>query len=341
VYVGSIQWYFTRVGHVHHTLWFAALLAVSPSTDVLSVDECLRRRRRGRIHPLPSPAYGVPLRMGWVLLASIYFVPGVAKLATGGRRWIFSDNLRNRAWLEWHGRARRPGPALQRLVESPVAMQGAALVTVAYEIGFLFALPSRRGRRAMTALSFLFHGGIWLVLELDFFMSLAYAHAGLHDWPASAPPPGVPTIRRPRSNAPLIVVGTIIAANHVMPLTGNHYGWPFTIYPIFRGVAGREATTLRAELRRPGEGARELNVRATFQDRGLSAGTSSFLEGAVLKALDASDAARFEALWRMMSDGTALRAGDEVVFWVEVIDVDPSRRDSAVISRRELVRRTA
>jgi hypothetical protein len=341
LYVGSIQWYFTRVGHQQHMLWFAALIAVSPSSDALSIDECLRRRRRGRIHPLPSSAYGLPMRMGWVLLASIYFVPGVAKLATGGKDWIFSDNLRNRAWLEWHGRARKPGPALRRLVESPVAMQGGALVTVVFEIGFLLTLPSRRGRRAMTVLSFLFHGGIWLVLELDFFMSLAYAHLGLHDWPTPSPAPGVATIRRPPSNLPLVVVGTIIAANHVMPLTGNHYGWPFTIYPIFHGVADHEATTLRAELRRSGEDVREFDVRGTFVDRGLSPGTSGFLEGAVLKALDGADGARFEALWRMMSGGPALRAGDEVVFFAEVIDVDPSRRGSPVLARRELARRTA
>jgi hypothetical protein len=341
LYVGSVQWYFTRVGHVHHTLWFAALVAVSPSTDALSIDECLRRRRRGRVHPLPSAAYGVPLRMGWLLLASIYFVPGVAKLATGGPRWIFSDNLRNRAWLEWHSRARQPGPALRRVADSPVLMRGAALMSVGFEIGFLFALPSRAGRRAMTVLSFLFHGGIWLVLDLGPFMSLSYTHLGLHDWwPEPSPPPGVPVVRRPASIAPAVTVAAIVAANHAMPLVAEHYGWPFTIYPIFHGVAGQEATRLRAELHRPGEEPRELDVRQTFEDHGLSAGTSSFLEGAVLSALQRPDDARVQALWRMMSDAAALQAGDRVVFFAEVVDVDPAWVPPAVLSRRELARRT-
>jgi hypothetical protein len=59
------------------------------------------------------------------------------------------------------------------------------------------------------------------------------------------------------------------------------------------------------------------------------------------QALEGADSARFEALWRMMSDGKALRAGDEVVFFAEDIDVDPSRRESPVLARRELARRTA
>jgi hypothetical protein len=278
--------------------------------------------------------------MGWLLLASIYFVPGVAKLATGGKQWVFSDNLRNRAWLEWHGRAREPGPQLRRLVDSRAVMQSAALVTIVFEIGFVFALPSRRGRRTLTALSWLFHGGIWLVLELDFFMSLAFLHAGLHDWPARRPPRGVPTAQRQPSMVPVVLVGAIIAANHAMPLAGQHYGWPFTIYPIFHGVAGQTATTLRAEIRRPGEPSLELDVRATFRQRGLSPGMSAFLESAVLKALDAEDRARFDALWRMMSAGASLRVGDEAVFCVDVIDVDPARRESPVLESRELARRT-
>jgi hypothetical protein len=341
LYVGSIQWYFTRVGHLHHVLWFAALVAVSPCSDVLALDECVRRRRRGRVHPLPSPAYGVPMRMGWLLLASIYFVPGVAKLATGGTRWIFSDNLRNRAWLEWHDRGRKPGPLLCRLVENRVVMQGAALTTVVFEIGFVFALPSRRGRRAMTALSFLFHSGIWLMLDLGPFMSLAYSHLGLHDWPAGPPSVDVPTIRRSPSKAPVALVAAIIVANHAMPLTGAHYGWPFTIYPIFHGVADHRATLLRAEIHRVGEKPRELDVRGAFQAHGLSPGASGFLAAAALNALVENDRARVDALWRMLSAGARLRSGDEAVFYADVIDVDPARRADPALETTELVRRTA
>lgn len=341
LYVGSIQWYFTRVGHLHHLLWFAALVAVSPSSDVLALDECVRRRRRGPVHPLPSPAYGVPMRMGWLLLASVYFVPGVAKLATGGPRWIFSDNLRNRAWLEWHDRAREPGPLLCRLVENRIVMRSAALTTVVFEIGFGLVLPNRRGRRVATALSFVFHIGIWCVLDLGPFMSLAYLHLGLHDWPADPPPPGVPTVQRAPSKGPVALVAAVIAANHAMPLTGAHYGWPFTIYPIFHGVADRHATALRAEIHRAGERPRDLDVRGAFRARGLSAGTSGFLEAVALSALVEDDRSRVDALWRMLSDAAQLCPGDEVVFYADVIDVDPARRSDPAVRTAELGRRIA
>jgi hypothetical protein len=327
LYVGAIQWYFTRVGHQHHMLWFAALVAASPSADALSVDAARRRRGRGSLKHLPWVAYGLPLRLGWVLLGSIYLVPGLAKLATGGPRWVFSDNLRNRAWLEWHGRARDPPAWLARAVDTPVPMRAGALVTVVFEVGFVFMIPSRRGRAATIILSWLFHSGVWLILELDFFMSLALLHLGLHRWGGGRPVrvvAGDPAQLRARSAAPVVVVAAIVVANAAMPLTGQHYGWPFTTYPIFRGVAPQTETVLRAERRRDGQPPRGPDVRATFSRRGLSPGISWFLERAVLTALAAGDEQRFDELWNLLRRDDGLRDGDEVVFHADVIDVAPS-----------------
>jgi hypothetical protein len=139
IYLGGVQWYYIHHGHNQHLLWIAAIIAASPgASDAFSVDELLRRRRRGRIAWCPSTAYGLPVKLTWVLLSSIYFTPGVGKLTSGGARWVFSDNLRNRVWLQWQSSSSHAPRLLRRLVNIRWFMRLGALMTVLFEIGFVF-----------------------------------------------------------------------------------------------------------------------------------------------------------------------------------------------------------
>lgn len=61
------------VFHYHHLLWFAALLAASPSGDALSIDAWIARRRGRGVAPDRHAAYGLPLRFVWILIGLIFF----------------------------------------------------------------------------------------------------------------------------------------------------------------------------------------------------------------------------------------------------------------------------
>jgi hypothetical protein len=83
-----------HVWHDMHLLWFCALLAASPCADVLAV---------GARHPLAAAgrAYALPLLVVRLLLASIYFSPGLHKLGTSGLACALSDNLRHQLCWKW------------------------------------------------------------------------------------------------------------------------------------------------------------------------------------------------------------------------------------------------
>ena len=57
--------------HYQHLVWFAAICAASPCAIALALD--VWRRRRVEPPPPRSPAYGVPLRVAWLLVGVISF----------------------------------------------------------------------------------------------------------------------------------------------------------------------------------------------------------------------------------------------------------------------------
>jgi hypothetical protein len=341
-YVGAVPWYYTHHGHKQHLIWMAALLAASPCADALSVDQLIRRHRLGRVSWLPSRAYGRPIALAWLLLGSMYLVPGVGKIASTGPAWAFSDNLRNRLWQEWYADGAAPSPAVQRFVaRRPGLLRLAALSTIVWETGFIFAIFSRRGRRLASAASVMFHVGVRLVTRIDF-LSLATVHIGLIEWSGlgkqmTSQSLGVSCVRTPNS-MPAIVTGTIIVANHLMLLTRNAYGWPFSIYPVFRGVAKPTTTELHVELRRAGQDPQPLDLKGAFRAHQIPPAVACFLEGMTLEASEPAARDRFEALWKLVRGDFRLDDASEVVFCSDLVSVDPARARSRLLERRLVYR---
>jgi hypothetical protein len=342
-YVGAVPWYYTQHGHKQHLIWFAALLAASPCAGAVSVDELIRSHRRGRVTWLPSPAYARPIGLAWLLLGSTYVIPGVGKMTSAGPAWVFSDNLRNRLWLQWHTHDAPPSSQVQRLVaRQPALVRLAALGTIVWETGFIFAIFSRQGRRVFGTASVMFHVGVWLVMRIDF-LSLATVHIGLIDWSGL----GRRTLARGHvrascvrapSSKPAIITGTIIVANYLMPFTGNAYGWPFAIYPVFRGVAKPTTTELHVELRRAGQDPEPLDLKDAFRAHQIPAGVASFLEGMALEASVCDRRDRFEALWQLVRGDARLDGHYEVVFYSDLVSVDPSQTTSRLLERKPVYR---
>jgi hypothetical protein len=84
------------------------------------------------------------------------------KVACCGLDWALSDNLRNTLWGCWA--CRDDFQPLFRLDRYPPLCRLAALATLSYELGFVFALPVRRLRPWPCILGIFFHAGIASVL---------------------------------------------------------------------------------------------------------------------------------------------------------------------------------
>lgn len=327
--------------HFHHLLWFAALLAVSPCGDALSVDRILARRR-GR--PLAateaSLAHGVPIRAAWLLLGAVFFFPGLWKLLTGGLAWITSDNLRNQMFAKWTEMA--DFTPLARVDRVPHLLQLGALATVALELSFPLLVLFRRTRPVAAVGAFLFHQATAAFMGLRF-PSLWWCYPVLFDWSAlavrfGAEPPSPGVARSPV--APLVMSAALLLGAVSFGAAGESDGWPFACYPKFDRLAGETLPALEVTLVRA-DGEAPVPTRAMFpygRTQRYWALTWSLL-GA--HRSERATAARFAAFWRDVANRPAVRpllpGARAVRFYRATISTIPERRDAPPIARRLLV----
>jgi len=185
LYALGIPQIYGKVNHYHHLVWFAAILAMSRCSDVLSVDAIFsawRRADRGETAPpTVSVVYALPLRFVWLTLGVIYFFPGVWKYWSGGPAWIFSDNLKFVMYQKWFELG--TWQPLIRIDQSPLVMQMSALGTILFEVSFIFLLFSPRLRSLAAIGGIVFHTVIYFTMRI-WFWTLQLTYASFVNWSA-------------------------------------------------------------------------------------------------------------------------------------------------------------
>jgi hypothetical protein len=245
-YLFSIGQLAGHVWHDMHLLWFCAVLAASPCADVLAIDARRPWWEEGR-------QYAVPLWVVRLLLGTIYFFPGVHKLATSGIGWALSDNLRYQLYWKW---AQHGASPTFRIDQHPWLLRAGGLGVLAFELSFGFLLLFRRTRLAAAITGLAFHLASQAIFMIPF-ASLWLCYVALVDprplWrrltkhaptahvasdaptapdassPASAPS-AVPT---PLSAAPMIVGALLLVGAIVQGVRGQTRAYPFAAYPTF------------------------------------------------------------------------------------------------------------
>ena len=245
-YVLGSQYLFGKVDHTfHNVIWFALLLAASPSGDALSVDAWLARRR-GRPPPGPARAYALPIRLMWLLMGVAYFFPGLYKLLAGPR-WVLSENLKFILYESWRHHHVLP---LLRVDLHPLLYRAAAAGTIFFEISFLFLVIPRRTRPFAAVGGLLFHAATAYFMRIYFF-ELMKCYVVFVDWHAlgqrlgffrrgAAETRGAPSVR-----AAAMVGSLLLAVNLACGIWGIS-SWPFSVYPRFSWVR-RHATVIQVE----------------------------------------------------------------------------------------------
>lgn len=249
------------VWHCHHLIWFALLLSCSPASDALSVSALLRKRRDGGGSLAPSICYGLPLRIGWALLAAIFFFPGLWKLRESGLAWIFSDNLRNQMhwkWLQMGGYL----PPL-RIDRFPILCQLMAGAVVLFELLFPLLIFVRRTRPFAVLAALLFHAATWLYMGIDFsclwpfYIALIDGSRVLKRLKKSDEKE---RLRTPAHRLwPSALMGVLLLLGSVRAgWRGQMSSWPFACYPTFQWRAGAAMPVLLTALVQPDGGQLEL-----------------------------------------------------------------------------------
>jgi hypothetical protein len=129
-----------------------------------------------------SVAFGWPVQVALVVVASGYFFTGLGKVLASGWSWVASDNLR---WVLAAGvRSDKPPTdgIAQFVVDHPGVAHVVAFGAIAIELGFILVLVAPRLRPWFAAGSVAIHVGTYLCLGLEYGSWMVTALVVLLPW---------------------------------------------------------------------------------------------------------------------------------------------------------------
>lgn len=246
VLLGLVQTQGTPL-HIHHLWWLAAVVAAAPSGAAWSLDAW--RRRAGAIRsvePAAEAAAEAALRWACVVLALVYFFPGLHKLVDAGSPFLDGSALARLVRLK----------ALEAGREVPFGLDGHPLLLVAGGVAVAVAevvcgiLALWRPRLGFFVVAGL-HASFFVVLDMPYtvlsvfsFVFLLARSRGLR-----------PMLPRPLPSEVLVVV--LVAAALVIGIAaagvrGDLRSYPFACYPTFSVPVPTTILTVEVEIEREG-----------------------------------------------------------------------------------------
>lgn len=256
------------VTHNQHLVWLLALLAASPCADVLSID-AWRKTRQG--HPPiallapPTRAHSAALLTAWMLIAVVFFFPGVWKVRTAGWEWMSSDNLRLLMYWKWYQNDKIP---FFRIDHYPKVCQVLAIMAVLFELSLGPLLLIRKTRPFAVAGLLGFHAFTHVFLHIRY-PSLWMCYVMFVDWravlryvqekPEALPLQEVALSAKRLALLPVVLVSLLLLGGSItFGALGIQRGWPFACYPTFEWKAAPIIPRLYIELVFDGDRVEEL-----------------------------------------------------------------------------------
>jgi len=338
-----------QVNHTNnHLIYFAAILALSPCADALSVDSFLKKRGKGNSEePFNSRMYSLPLRLCWLMLGTIYFFPGIWKLNLVGLKFAFSDNFARLIYKaecqsggHWH--------PLFPIYNYPLVCQLGALSVMLFEIGFVFLVFVPVLRVLMAAAGMMFHTMTVFFLNIRFII-LQFSYVALIDWhrlcqrygkrflPAALTQPVTRTVpAKLHQLAPMLIVGlSMFAVNCYFGVNRIHSGWPFACYPIFCAIPADTMMMMNVEA--TDKNGNLLNVRPAqhmLSERQIPTPPRSHHTAAG----KANQVRWFQTLWdKYVAADPSLAGATTVRLYEDTLNILPEHRKDNPIKRNLLV----
>jgi hypothetical protein len=256
VYLLGVPSFFGKILHADHALVLMTLvLAAAPCGDAFSFDRQWLRHR-GQPDPGLSPAYTLPVRMCWLLLATIYLFPGIWKVWEAGDIWLSGERLLWELQDEWGQRKGFVPPA--RIDRYPWLLKLLGTATLIFEVGFIFALFHRRTRVVAALSAVAFHLGIRLFLGIRFYEFLPLILLIDYSWPV---PAGAALTQPKRPLWPSAVVGGTLLLGQFFVGFAQIDSWPLAMHPKFSERGGAKQITRNHKfVFEPHDGGRERDL---------------------------------------------------------------------------------
>jgi hypothetical protein len=260
-YIWAVPCFYGKLNHTQIMLWIPIILAFSPCSDVLSLDNVIRNIKKKSSAPLKSIKYGFPLAMIWLHLGIIYCFSGFHKLWDTGLYWALSDNIINQIQLEW---VENYDVILgYRVDKFPVLLKIGALLLILFEITYpIFLLkPLTRWINFIGAWSIHLTAGA--LMNIDF-VNLRFMHFSLINWSRIKLILKKKNIKASlstdiaKNQDQLSFTHIYKKSNYIVPLLllgiNIFYGfvginsWPFSAYPAYSGIVKDEISIIKMEV---------------------------------------------------------------------------------------------
>ncbi len=344
-YVIGVPNFFGKVNHNHHLVLFATVMAVSRCADVLSIDAILKSRKKPYV-PKPSVIYGMPIRFIWLIFGVIYFFPGFWKLYDGGLDWVFSDNLKYILYFKWYQTDWMP---FFRIDQYPLLYKTMGLLTILFEISFVFLLFLGRLRYIAVIGGIFFHAGVKSVLNISF-RALQYSYVVFFDWSFlynwyrsmffnERASPTYDTTNKANYSRLVVIVGTILIIGNVHAgFTNNINTWYFSCYPTFQRLKTKpEFRVLTIDTKDKDAKYRELTFNSLSLRKIKKGYTPSRFYSVLRKIARYKDTKRFLALWEVtLKHNTDLKDVESVRVYNDVFSTIPEDRGNEPLKRQLL-----
>ena len=347
IYVLGIPQFFGKIDHYHHLLWFAAVVAASPSGRVLSIDSLIAKQRSpGMTSPERSTQYLLPLRFVMLLMGVIYFFAGFWKFVIGGVGWGTGETMRDILYAQWF---RLDWIPALRIDQYPVLCSLSGVAVLIFELGFLFALFFPRVRSFAAIGGIVFHLSVYFFAHINFW-NLAVCYIVFVDLEplfgkfAGRTISGEKEASRPEifsARTPAFIVGIILVAVNVLCGFLLIDSWPFAVYPTFAAVEEKYLQTLAISVTNPDSSTTEVDP---YRDRALqNAFHPSRLIGLCTQVLWERDSLkatnRAKSLLALFSDAdTTIRKAASVRLYRDVCTVVPGESKRNPVRRELLLR---
>ena len=223
---------FGKIWHIQIMIWISWIMALSPCSDVLSIDALLKLVTRDR-------PYNFYLKMIWLHFGLIYFFAGFYKLWISGFDWALTDSMVNQLRLEWFEHYDKV-PSI-RIDKDPAFLMFSGLLVIVFELVFWLMIVSGKLRLVAVMAGLIMHRAIEKFLYISFFSTLEVFYVVFIPWNKLFQKIGLVEKRKYNLVFPFewklkyIVPILVLVCNFCFGVL-NINSFPFSVYPVYASI---------------------------------------------------------------------------------------------------------